>query len=208
MFQYISYILLFFLLLILVIIGYFKSKYGFWIIQPVFHVYDIGYMIFPPGIINKSLPERNKYTNFININTIIYNQLSQLNKSQFVNFISLHYLKNKDNIFIPKMDNIFPYFNKHNDVSFFSFYREPETLIDTKKGTTITIDKIIGVITSRPIHIFINDLKKLHFYAYYADYLCVDKKYRKHIGDIEESMDKVKKSLDTITTSISELKKD
>jgi hypothetical protein len=180
MFEYLSYILLLVIIIILVIFGYFKAKYGFWIIQPVFHVYDISYMLFPPGIIEQSLPKRNKYTNFKNIKTIVYKELTDFDKSRFVNFISYHYLQNKDNHFNPKNNNIIPYFNGHNDFSFFSFYRENEILLDLKKGTMIDDSRIIGVMTSRPIHIFINKGEKdSKFYAYYVDYLCVDKQLRK-----------------------------
>ena len=70
MLEYLSYILFFGLLIIIVIYVYIRFKFGFWVIQPVFHIYDLGYMINPPGIINDFLPERNKYTNFKDIETI------------------------------------------------------------------------------------------------------------------------------------------
>ena len=60
--------------------GYIRVKFGFWALQPVFHVYNLTYLIWPPGIINHDLPEKNKYTNFKNIETIIYSELSDLKK--------------------------------------------------------------------------------------------------------------------------------
>ena len=63
MFEYLSYILCFGILIIFLIYIYIRVKYGFWVLQPVFHVYDFGYMFNPPGIIQDSLPEKNKYTN-------------------------------------------------------------------------------------------------------------------------------------------------
>ena len=46
---------------------YIKIKYRFWSAQPVFHIYDFHYWLFSPDYINKSLPEKNKFTNFKNI---------------------------------------------------------------------------------------------------------------------------------------------
>lgn len=180
MFEYIPYILFFIVLIILIIYIYIRLKFGFWALQPVFHIYDIGYLFFPPGIITHTLPTQNKYTNFKNINTILYSELSDVKKTQFVNFIKLHYLQNKDNIFSPSSKNVLPYFNSHSDKSFISFYTEDKIIIDLKKGTNIPDTKIIGIMSSRPIHIFINNGNKdAKFDAYYVDYLCVDKLFRK-----------------------------
>jgi hypothetical protein len=179
----ILYVLLIFSLIIIFIMGYIRVKFGFWALQPVFHVYNLTYLIWPPGIINQDLPEKNKYTNFKNIETIIYSEISDLKINKFVNFVKSHYLQNKDNIYSPKKKNILPYFNGHNIKSFFSFYTEDTLLQDLKKGTTIEDKKLIGIITGRPIHISINNSKNdkinAKFDAYYIDYLCVDKNYRK-----------------------------
>ena len=163
--------------------GYIRVKFGFWALQPVFHVYNLTYLIWPPGIINHGLPEKNKYTNFKNIETIIYSELSDLKINKFVNFVKSHYLQNNDNIYSPKKKNIIPYFNSHNSKSFFSFYTEDILFQDLKKGTMVEDKKLLGIITGRPIHISINNSKNdkinAKFDAYYIDYLCVDKNYRK-----------------------------
>jgi len=178
----ILYIFLIFSLIIIFVMCYIRVKYGFWSFQPVFHVYNLTYFIWPPGIINHELPEKNKYTNFKNIETIIYSQLSELKKNKFVNFAKTQYLQNKDNLYLPKQNNILPYFKCHNSKSFFSFYTEDILFNDLKKGTIIEDKKLIGVITSRPVHITINIKNTKNnekFNAYYIDYLCVDKLYRK-----------------------------
>jgi hypothetical protein len=174
------YILCFLFILCLVVYIYAKLKYGFWIIQPVFHMYNIGYMIYPPGIIDSSLPIENKYTNVQDIQTIEYFKLSPYQKTVFVQFIKSNYLNNHDNIFSPVAETIFPYFVGHNDKSLFSFYYEKVTLVDSKLEL-ITDNKIIGAITSRPIHVTIFNYKQTTntFQVYYVDYLCVDKAYRK-----------------------------
>ena len=168
-----------FILVLLVIISYVKIKYGFWVSQPVFHIYDIGYMIYPPGIINHELPETNKYTNFKNIETFVESEMSVIKLDKVVNFVKLNYLQNKDNIFDPKKENIVPYFKGHNTKSFVSFYNEDIILTDSKNGTMVDDQKIIGIMTSRPIHISITGGNDSIFDAYYVDYLCVDKSYRK-----------------------------
>ena len=167
-----TYILFFGVLMILIIYAYIKLKFGFWSIQPVFHIYDISYMIKPPGVIVGSLPKMNKYTNFNKIETISYSELTETQVQRFVNLIKVNYLKNNDNIYSPRIDNISPYFYGLNDKSLISFYNEDNHIIDTKNGNLITDKKTVGVITSRPIEIVINQETKLR--AYYVDYLCVD----------------------------------
>jgi hypothetical protein len=193
MYNYVPYILLTIILIILIFMAYIKIKYKFWAIQPVFHVYNWNYMLFPPGIINHHLPEKNKYTNFENIKTYNINDITRIQKNNIVNFVRLNYLQNGENVFLPKIENIFPYFNSHNDKSYVSFYSQQNLMLNLKKGTTIDFPRIIGLITSRPIHIFINNDKKTrnrakrnnfsnnesNFTAYYVDYLCVDKLQRK-----------------------------
>ena len=176
----VSYILFFVTLIIFIIFVYIRLKFKFWAIQPVFHIYDVGYMIKPPGIIDEYLPEKNKYTNFTNIDTVVYSEMTNLQKQYFINLIKLHYLQNKDNIFLPTIENTLPYFKSHNKKSFVSMYSEDVFMMDTKTNNTITDKKVIGTITSRPVYIVINnDKQKGKFMAYYVDYLCVDSHHRK-----------------------------
>ena len=179
MFEYLSYILCFGILVIFLIYIYIRVKYGFWVLQPVFHVYDFGYMLKPPGIIQHSLPEKNKYTNFKDIDTIVFSQLTSIQKTRFANLIKTNYLQNKDNIFSPQPENIIPYFIGHNDKSFVSFFYKDELMIDLKKGTMVTDRQIVGAMTSRPLNVLINNQLKPKFRLYYVDYLCVDKFNRK-----------------------------
>ena len=60
MLEYLSYILFFGVIIIVFSFIYIRLKFGFWAIKPVFHVYDLGFMLKPPGIICNSLPEKNK----------------------------------------------------------------------------------------------------------------------------------------------------
>ena len=166
------------IVLIISICAYIKIKHRFWSIQPCFHIYDLQWYLFPCGIINYQLPEKNRYTNFTNVVTTEYTKLSPLKLQQFANFIRPNYLKNGDNYFHPTLkENIVPYFTGHNTKSFVSFYYEDELLLSS--GTkTIQNKKIIGLMTTRSVHILFTKTKN-QIDAYYVDYLCVDK-LRRH----------------------------
>ena len=184
MYQYILYILLAVIFLIICFAAYVKMKYRFWTLQPVFHFYDFHYYLFPPGIIDHELPEKNKYCNFNAIETVKYDAVSEYSINKFVRFIKANYLKNKGNCYLPKKNNIMAYFEGHSAASFFSFYYEDELLVSLKKGTTMPSKKLIGVMTTRPLSVTINSAnhsnkKDASFDVYYVDHLCVDKMYRK-----------------------------
>ena len=180
MYQIILYLLGTLIAIIILIATYIKMKFRFWTLQPVFHIYDFHYYLFPPGIINPELPEKNKYCNFKEIETVKYDSLSELKINQFVRFICSNYLQNEENCYSPKKNNIMPYFEGHNDVSFFSFYYEDELLMNLKKGTTIQDKRVIGIMTTRPLNVIINKgSSQIKLDVYYVDHLCVDRMYRK-----------------------------
>lgn len=159
-------------------------RFRFWTLQPVFHFYDFRYYLFPPGIINHELPEKNRYCNFINIETVKYQTVSDIRINKFVRFIRANYLQNLENRYEPDKNNIMAYFEGHNSSSFFSFYYEDEILINLKKGTTDPHKKLVGVMTSRPLTVVINNASQSNkndarFDVYYVDHLCVDKMHRK-----------------------------
>ena len=137
-------------------------------------------MLFPPGVIMHHLPLKNRYTNFQNIETLDFTKVSDIKLKKFINFIRRHYLQNKGNTFIPEKTNIVPYFTSHNTKCFFTLYSQYEQLIRSKTNEIITDKKIIGVMTSRPLHVKINyGNDDASFDVYYVDYLCVDSSYRK-----------------------------
>jgi ribosomal protein S18 acetylase RimI-like enzyme len=175
-----QYVLLFIIVIIIFFFLFIRIKYRFWAIQPVFHFYDLYYWIVNVGVIREELPEKNRYTNFKNIKTISFDILNDQNIKDFTLLVQLNYLRNNENTFTPKKGNIIPYFQCHNHKSFWSFYWQPDTLIDNKTNATIDHEKLIGVITSRPLHVtFLNNIKKIEIDVYYVDYLCVDKSHRK-----------------------------
>lgn len=176
----ILYIFGFIILCIVLFFIYIHLKYKFWALQPVFHFYDVYYWFVNIGIIRKQLPEKNRYVNFKKIKTKCFEEVDELTKKQIVTLIRLNYFMNNENKYDPKLENIVPYFMGHNIKTFWSYFVEPELLIDNKTGKTIEENKIIGVITSRPLHVKINSKRSdSEFDVYYVDYLCVNKNWRK-----------------------------
>jgi len=188
--------------LLLFIYCYFKYRYGFWIEQPVFHIYNLGYYIAPCGIIDSKLPSKNKFVNLNNIKTSLISQLDDFNSQQIINFINNNYLTNGGNRFIinrNNANNFNAYFTGLNGKCFISQLTKDDNLVSNKNGiiNIIPHQKLIGLMTSRPINIIINQLKRQknlnasfgdatpgtngypNFLAYYVDYLCVDLNERK-----------------------------
>jgi hypothetical protein len=128
------------------------------------------------------LPEKNRYTNFKDIETISADKVSDIKLRDFTDLVQLNYLRNKDNTFIPEKENIMPYFEGHNSATFFTFFWQPNVLLDVKTGSTIDAKMLIGAITSRPLTVTIyktNSPNLVKFDVYYVDYLCVKKGFRK-----------------------------
>lgn len=176
MFEFILYFLYFFIFLIIFFFIYIRLKYKFWSIQPVFHFYDFYYWIKNVGIISTELPEKNKFTNFQNIKTFISDSLTDNQWKNIVAFIQLNYLRNKNNIFHPKLENVKNYFIGHNHKCYWSLYQINEIMYNSKDGGIVENNKIIGIMSSRPLKCIIND--NISFDLYYVDYLCVDKYHR------------------------------
>ena len=176
----ILYILGFIILLIILFFAYVRLKYKFWALQPVFHFYDMHYWFINVGVIHKELPEKNKYVSLKKIRTLEYEKIDELTKKQIITLIRLNYFRNNENKYDPKEKNIVPYFVGHSSKSFWSYFSEPDLLMDNKTGKTMEENNIIGVITSRPLHVKINSVRKdSEFDVYYVDYLCVNKNWRK-----------------------------
>ena len=170
------------ILLIIIFFIIIRIKFRFWAVQPVYHFYDIYYWFFNVGIIRHELPDKNRYTNFKEIETISADKISDIKLRDFIDLIQLNYLRDKGNTFIPEKANIMPYFEGHNSPAFFSFFFEPDVLMDVKTNTTIDTKMLIGAISSRPLTVTIYktdnpDLVK--FDVFYVDYLCVKKGFRK-----------------------------
>ena len=176
----ILYILGFIILSIILFFVYIRLKYKFWALQPVFHFYDLYYWVINVGIIRKELPEKNSYVNLKKITTKTFEDIDERSIKQLILLIRLNYLRNGENKYAPKRENIVPYFVGHNAKTYWSYFTEPDLLIDNKTGKTIEESLKISVMTSRPLHVKINNKRKdAIFDVYYVDYLCVNKGWRK-----------------------------
>jgi hypothetical protein len=166
----ILYYIIIILWILIIIYGYLKVKYRFWYNQPIFHIYDLHYYLYP-GIINTELPEEeNIYYNFKNIKTIPFEKVTE--KDEFILFIQNNFLRNKNFNYLPKKENIIPYLTGlHGGDVFLSLYKR-ERMIHEQEELT----EIIASMISYPIQIRINNQK---MNAYYVDYLCVDSDHRK-----------------------------
>jgi hypothetical protein len=148
----------------------FRYIYGFWLRQPVFHAYDISYYFSPNRVISPNIPEKNRFTDFIHVKTNLMDEITEKQWALFVEFIQRNFLKQKNNEYSPKLENILPYF-KNSTKSLFSFYFKDNITVDNP----IT-NELLGVMTSRPIH---SILSGNAIPLYYVDYLCVKKSHRK-----------------------------
>ena len=159
--------------------AYIKVKYPFWSVQPVMHVYDVYSWFFKRGIIRPELPAKNKFCDFKRVETRPFDKVTDLLITDFVHMIQTHFLTNKGNTFSPRKNNIVPYFIGHGTPSYWSFYWEKEHLMLNAESKVIDHNKLLGVISGRPLHVTIyRSGERAGFDVYYIDYLCVDKGHR------------------------------
>lgn len=159
----------------LVIYACVKWRYGFWMHQPVYHVYDWHYSVGVNRVISPGLPSINKYVNTISILTKLVPNMSELEWTSFAVFVQKYFLREPHNIYNPKLENIVPYFK--NNKSLVSTYYDTINYKNQTDGSIVVNDRnIIGVMTSRPVYGIINNVSVP---IYYVDYLCVHPKKRK-----------------------------
>jgi hypothetical protein len=146
--------------------AYFKIKYRFWSIQPVFHIHNLIYWFNPPGIINKN--NYQKHHLFFNdlISFKNYQNINTTEKKALTNLIENHFYRTSLANYQPGNKGLHTYFIGHNSNSFISYLFNYDS----------TNSQMIGAITSRPCLIWIRNNS---FPLYYVDFLCVDKNHRK-----------------------------
>jgi hypothetical protein len=177
---YLAYISIILLSILIIFQIYIRVKYRFWSTQPVFHVYDLKYYLFPSGIISPELPDKTKFYNpSIKFSTI--SSLSLYESDIFCNFIRNHYLQTDIISYSPLKENIAPYFEGHNNKSYISIKYENEMLINSTTNVVTNREKIVSCMTSRPLFCEIfpkSSSPPPMFEINYVDYLCVDNSYR------------------------------
>ena len=175
----ILYLVIAIISIIVLFFGYVRVKYKFWSKQPVFHYYDIYYWFNDIGVINTDLPLKTKYYNS-NILTKRMDDVSTPQLEEIIRLIQSNYILNKENRankFLPTTDTFIPYFTGHNSPCFCTTMSDVVLYQTAKTDKIVEVGAIIGLITSRPLHIEIVK-PNIVFDAYYVDYLCVDKTHR------------------------------
>ena len=154
-----------------------KVRYKFWATQPVFHVYDLKYYLSPPGIIRKSVPEKNKFFHpdirFRDIN-------GSSIEPAFCAFIRRCYMRDGANRYVPATSNILPYFGGHSQKCYLSVLDATEDLVIAKHGRIVQRPAVVACMTSRPMMCEFEDPRgeRDGFMCNYVDYLCVDETRR------------------------------
>lgn len=195
-----TYIITILTLIYIIYKTYIKMYYKFWITQPVYHYHNVLYYFKENEVINKTKTDmiNKKYLNYTNIKTLNVKELTNENIIKITEFIKNNYLKNKFSQYIPSISDIFNYLVNNQTSSYISLYTTKYILHD-KNNNKVNQDKINGIITSKPINIYLNSPKnKTKLRVNYVDNLCVDKNKRKqgvapqliqtHYNDIKSSI--------------------
>ena len=153
--------LLVIILILLLPYLYIRYRHPFWYSQPVAHYYNI--LLDRGYITNRITKPMNTNVELIEINTkeLIVSSIELLNKNYIPVIIdNLKYQLTKE------------YFNFTLNTP----YKIPISLKNKLKIGMIKNNKLIGLITSRPIYI---NLYEKVIPIFYVDYLCIEKEYRK-----------------------------
>jgi len=154
--RYIFYILI---CLIIILYIWIKIRFQFWSRQPVFHIYNIYYWFFYQGIIQKELPEKNKFYAY-NYQTDKY-----ISKDSLVEFIGKHFLNRPDIVYKPTIEAMTSLFKQSIHPLITTYYKD---------------NQLVGCITARQLTISLNKhTKYTKIPCYYIDFLCVHNDYRK-----------------------------
>jgi hypothetical protein len=172
--NWLIYVIFIIILIYILCFCYIKLKYHFWSIQPVFHYYNIAYLIHPVGIITREMPIVNKYFNLSNIQTIQYSQLNGVEKQKIINFIKTHFLRTNETNYLPTDTSFSSHFEHNKFDSYISVYYDNQMLF--MNNESINNKQLIATMTSRPLYVTI---RSKTIPVYYVDYLCVHSFYRK-----------------------------
>jgi GNAT superfamily N-acetyltransferase len=146
---------------------------NFWVIQPVYHYWDVCYWFYNKGIIQNELPQINKYYNSTDIITSTFDKCTEIQKKNYIDLIKNHYNKK---VYNPTIKTMNAHMKKGTHPNFFSFYLKENTL--KYKNKIFSEKEIIGGMLTRAV--IVNIIKnETPLNVYYADFLCVHKEHRK-----------------------------
>ncbi len=161
----ILYALLGVVIIYLLFYAFIKIKFRFWADQPIFHLYNLFYWIWPCGIIQHGLPPKTKFYE-AKVLTKKWQDFSTEKKALFYTLIKSHFLNEKKEKYNPPKYAVMDYFNAHNRNCHLSLQFE---LSSQSK-------KIVSAMTTRPLNAILNDNPVK---VDYVDFLCVHKAHRK-----------------------------
>ena len=144
------YLLIFFFVITIIFRFYVKITYKFWAYQPVFHYYNLLYWIYPIGIVNKDVPESNKYCNFINITNKSYFDYNETEIVEMVDLIRKNYNRNSDAEYLPTKESFIANFTSHNDKSYISIYNKEIFTMEKDRNKNKSDRSGLGHRTSPP----------------------------------------------------------
>ena len=157
------YVILFIITIFILFHIFLKLKFRFWSSQPVFHLHNLRYWLWPPGLLQHGQPPKTKFYNW-EIECDKFKHYSTEKKALFYFLIKNHFLYNKKAKYNPTQTAVLEYFKCHNTSSYLSLHYNNNN------------QKLISCMTSRPLFCHIEDQK---LEVSYVDFLCVHKKHRK-----------------------------
>lgn len=164
----IKYIILLLTLTYVIFYIFFRVSIPFWSRQPVFHLHNLFYWIYPPGVIEQEVKIDYKYYD----STIEFLELDKLPKKTFDSFhqfLSDEYLPDYSEKYNPTKQSLISQFsgNEKSRISLkYSFDIENNKFINKK---------IIASMITLPLQCHLYDKR---FEVLYTDFLCVAKNFR------------------------------
>lgn len=162
--------------IVVVSLLYIKLTHPFWALQPVFHIYDIHRWFRNAGVLSVEMPTLNRFVNLQSITTVEMSSASSIVIADMCNLIRQHYFRNarNGNVYAPTNEHIVSYLQGHNAPVYISYFTKQ--LIVTENQKIWNLPTMAGVITSRPLHVWIYQMP---MDVYYVDFLCVHSHWRK-----------------------------
>ena len=157
------YLILIVLSLIILFHFFLKLKFRFWSRQPVFHLHNLYYWVWPPGLVQHAQPPITRFYDYT-ITCEPFQNIPTEKKALLYFIIRNHFLYNKKAHYHPPKKGVFEYFACHDRPSYISLqYNSAHTTL-------------ISCMTSRPLVCY---LAGQTCNISYVDFLCVHTKHRK-----------------------------
>lgn len=175
-----QYILATTFLFCIVLFVYIKIKYPFWNIQPIFHTYDYWrYYYRIPFTIHKYRPVKNKFCDFVNVNTKNLIDCTEEDMRDITNLLQCYYVSSDRIIHLINENNIRTILTGIGEPSYVSIFYEKILHKPNALEDIVSLRRPIGCITSRAFKMNYRPTLSESMYSelplYYIDYLCVQR---------------------------------